>query len=116
MKTQYYTATSLDGFVATEEDSLDWLFPLGDLNDSSYPEFIADVGALAMGSATYEWMMRNADQVAAETGTAWPYSQPAWISSSRELPVIEGAKIRFARGDVRQLRYEVRHGNVNSPG
>ncbi|SPP63477.1 hypothetical protein NITLEN_10563 [Nitrospira lenta] len=37
MKTQYYTATSLDGFIATEDDSLEWLFPLGDLNDSSYP-------------------------------------------------------------------------------
>ena len=35
MKTQYFTATSLDGFNATEDDSLDWLFPLGDLNDSS---------------------------------------------------------------------------------
>jgi len=55
MKTQYYTATSLDGFIATEDDSLDWLFPLGDVNDTSYPDFIAEVGALAMGSATYEW-------------------------------------------------------------
>lgn len=55
MTTQYYTATSLDGFIATEDDSLDWLFPLGDLNDTSYPDFIAEVGALAMGSATYEW-------------------------------------------------------------
>ncbi len=59
MKTQYFTATSLDGFIATEDHSLDWLFPLGDLNNSSYPEFIANVGALAMGSATYEWMVRN---------------------------------------------------------
>jgi hypothetical protein len=48
MKTQYFTATSLDGFIATEDDSLDWLFPLGDLSQSSYPEFIAQVGALAM--------------------------------------------------------------------
>ena len=47
MKTQYYTATSLDGFIATEDDSLEWLFPLGNMNDSSYPEFIAEVGALA---------------------------------------------------------------------
>jgi hypothetical protein len=44
MKTQYYTATSFDGFIATEDDSLEWLLPLGDLNDSSYPAFISEVG------------------------------------------------------------------------
>jgi dihydrofolate reductase len=108
MKTQYYTATSLDGFIATEDDSLEWLFPLGDLNDSSYPSFISGVGALAMGSSTYEWMLRNAEKVAAETGSTWPYSQPAWIFSSRKLPGIEGADIRFVRGDVRPVHAEMR--------
>ena len=108
MKTQYFTATSLDGFIATEDDSLEWLFPLGDLNTSSYPEFISEVGALAMGSATYEWMVRNAEKVAAETGSSWPYTQPAWIFSSRKLPVIEGADIRFVNGNVRQVHAEMR--------
>ncbi len=108
MKTQYFTATSLDGFIATEHDSLDWLFPLGDLNDSGYPAFISEVGALAMGSATYEWMVRNAERVAAETGSVWPYDQPAWIFSSRKLPVIEGANIRFVNGDVRPIHAEMR--------
>ncbi|MCW1883591.1 dihydrofolate reductase family protein [Luteolibacter flavescens] len=107
MKTQYYTATSLDGFIATEDHSLEWLFPLGDLNDSSYPAFIADVGALAMGSGTYEWMLRNAEQVIAEVGSPWPYSQPAWVFSSRDLPVIEGADIRFVRGDVAKVHAEM---------
>lgn len=79
MKTQYFAATSLDGFLATEDDSLDWLFPLGDMQATGYPEFIAGVGALAMGSATYEWMLRHADAVARETGAAWPYTQPAWV-------------------------------------
>jgi dihydrofolate reductase len=108
MKTQYFTATSLDGFIATEDDSLDWLFPLGSLNDSGYPEFIAEVGALAMGSATYAWMMRNADTVAAEAGSPWPYTQPAWIFSSRKLPAIDGADIRFVQGDVRKVHAEMR--------
>jgi dihydrofolate reductase len=108
MKTQYYTATSLDGFIATEDDSLDWLFSLGDLNDSSYPEFIAEVGALAMGSATYAWIGRNADKVAAETGSSWPYTQPVWVFTSRNLPVIEGADIQFVKGDVRHIHNEIR--------
>ncbi|NJM65576.1 MAG: dihydrofolate reductase [Acaryochloris sp. RU_4_1] len=108
MKTQYYTATSLDGFIATEDDSLDWLFPLGDLNDSSYPEFIAEIGALVMGSSTYEWMIRNADKVAAETGSSWPYTQPVWVFTSRRLPLVEGADIRFVKGDVRPVHHEMR--------
>lgn len=107
MKTQYYTASSLDGFLATEDDSLDWLFPLGSLDNSSYPEFIAGVGALAMGSATYEWMLRNADAVAKETGSPWPYTCPAWVFTSRRLPTIEGADLHFASGDVRAVHREM---------
>ena len=107
MKTQFYTATSLDGFIATEDDSLDWLFPLGDVNDTSYPSFIAEVGALAMGSATYAWMLRHADAVAAQTGSAWPYSQPTWIFSSREQPTLQGADLRFVQGDVRPVHAQM---------
>lgn len=108
MKTQYYTATSLDGFIATEDDSLDWLFPLGELSDTGYPAFISGVGALAMGSATYEWILRHADKVAAQTGSSWPYTQPAWIFTSRVLPSIEGANTRFVQGDVGPVHAEMR--------
>ncbi|MCU0623476.1 MAG: dihydrofolate reductase family protein [Gemmatimonadaceae bacterium] len=108
MKTQYFTATSLDGFIATEDDSLDWLFPLGDVTDTSYPQFIAQVGALAMGSATYEWMLRHADAVAASTGSPWPYAQPCWIFTTRQLPAIPGVDLRFVRGDVRPVHAAMR--------
>ena len=37
VKTPRYTAASLDGVLATEDDSLNWLFPLGDINDTSDP-------------------------------------------------------------------------------
>jgi dihydrofolate reductase len=108
MKTQYYTATSLDGFIATEDDSLDWLFPLGDVNETSYPSFIAEVGALAMGSTTYEWMLRHADKVTSSVGSSWPYTQPTWIFSSRSLSLVEGKDIRIVQGDVRPVHAEMR--------
>jgi dihydrofolate reductase len=108
MKTQYYTAASLDGFIATEDDSLDWLFPLGDLNETGYPAFIEAVGALAMGSATYEWMLKHAGTIAAQTGESWPYAQPVWVFSSRTLPQVAGADIRFAHGNVRPVHAAMR--------
>lgn len=108
MKTQYYVASTLDGFIATEDDSLDWLFPLGSVQESSYPEFIAQVGALAMGASTYEWILRNAEAVAAETGSAWPYTQPVWVFTHRSLPAVAGADVRFVSGDVRAVASEMR--------
>lgn len=107
MRTLYFTASSLDGFIATEDDSLDWLFPLGDINETSFPLFIAQVGALAMGSATYEWILRHAHEVADETGSPWPYTLPTWVFSRRKLPTIEGADTRFVKGDVTPVHAEI---------
>ena len=103
MKTQYFTAASVDGFIATQDDSLEWLFPLGDVNDTGYPDFIRDVGALAMGSSTYLWMVCHVIKPESEQPGTWPYSQPTWVFSSRALPEIAGADIRFVKGDVRSV-------------
>ena len=108
MKTQYYTASSLDGFIATEDHSLEWLFPLGDINDTSYPGFIKDVGALAMGSSTYEWMLRHVVKPGTGNGEPWPYAQPTWVFSSRRLEPVPGADIRFVRGDVRPVHDQMK--------
>jgi len=107
MKTQYFTACSLDGFIADPHDSLEWLFPLADINETSYPTFIRDVGALAMGSTTYEWILRHLIGSDADRPQPWPYQQPAWVFTSRALPTVPGADIRFARGDVRPVHEEM---------
>lgn len=101
-KTIYYTAASLDGFIADRNNSLDWLFQFGDAG-SSYQDFIAGVGALAMGSTTYEWLLAHEFGASAERPQKWPYEQPAWVFSSRTLPGVPGADIRFVRGDVRPV-------------
>jgi dihydrofolate reductase len=104
----YYTSSSLDGFLATEDDSLDWLFPLGDIGQTSYPSFIEGVGAIAMGSATYEWIVRNAQAVSEQTGSAWPYAQPTWVFTSRDLPKIPGANVSFVNGDASAVHQQMR--------
>ncbi len=100
MLTQYYTATSLDGYIADADNSLEWLFQLGDeasMKDE-YPRFIAEVGALAMGSTTYEWILNHTGVL--DDPSQWEYEQPAWVFSSRVLPRVPGADIRFVSGDV----------------
>lgn len=106
MKTQYYTASTLNGYIADPEHSLDWLFQFGDV-ETSYPEFFERVGALAMGSHTYEWLLEHEFGTQSSDPQPWPYAQPTWVFSSRSLPTVPGADIRFVRGDVRPVHREM---------
>jgi dihydrofolate reductase len=104
--TIFYTATTLDGYIADERDSLDWLFevPAGDDaegHERRFARFIADVGAIAMGSTTFEWIVGYEHLL--EHPEKWRQSYgdiPTWVFSHRRLPVIEGADLRFVQGDV----------------
>ena len=94
--TQYYTATTLDGFIADPDNSLDWLFTRAREEDGplTYDEFIARVGAIAMGATTYEWILDH------QSGGTWPHDVPSWVFTHRRLPVVPDARIEFASGDV----------------
>ena len=102
-RTVFYTATSLDGFIADPDDSLDWLFTrqqdhAGPLN---YDDFIQDIGALAMGRTTYEWVLNHEGP-----DITWPYTQPSWVFTHHELPTVEG-DIRFTDADVATVHAEM---------
>jgi dihydrofolate reductase len=94
----YFTASSLDGFVVDDADSLDWLLtrdvdphaPFG------YEAFVKSVGALVMGSATYEWLLAN------QPGD-WMYSQPSWVLTSRPGIVAAGHPVRTFDGAATEL-------------
>ena len=64
-KTQYYCASTLDGYIAESDDTIDWLLKYegsfeGDGVEpikGSYDRFYEGVGALVMGSVTYEFVL-----------------------------------------------------------
>lgn len=76
MKTQYYTASSLDGFIADQNNSLDWLFQFGSEPEGESSKFVSKVGAIAMGSTTYEWILNNHIKDDAPRPQKWMFEQP----------------------------------------
>jgi len=111
-KTQYYTATSLDGFIADADNSLDWLFEAdrasGGGSQERFAAFFADVGVMAMGSTTYEWILDHEHLL--ESPDKWPEmygDTPTWVFTHRDLPTIPGAGIHFVAGDVEPVHAEM---------
>ncbi len=106
MATQYYCAATLDGFIAEADDSLNWLTGYEGSYDGEeaqpikggYERFYEGIGALVMGSATYEWVLGEL--------TSWPYAgKPTWVLSSRGLPAPPGedVDVRFVESRARDL-------------
>jgi len=104
-KTQYFTATSIDGFIADEDNSLEWLFEAdrGSGGSDRFGAFFAGIGAMAMGATTYEWVLEHA---AADWGKYYA-DTPAWVFTHHELPRVEGANVRFVQGDVAPVHAEM---------
>ncbi|MFI5426950.1 hypothetical protein ACHMWU_09550 [Aeromicrobium sp. UC242_57] len=86
MATIYNTATTLDGYLATTEHSLDWLFevPTADEAEAAMPEFLAGVGALVMGSSTYQWVVDH-EQLLEHPSTGRPGTPTVRPGSSRTV-------------------------------
>jgi dihydrofolate reductase len=103
-KTQYYTATSIDGYIADPDNSLDWLFQVegdGDGQPDRFGAFFAQVGAMAMGATTYQWVLDHEQLL--DNPDKWQsyYGKVScWVFTHRQLPAIPGARLSFVQGDV----------------
>ena len=117
-KVVYFTACTLDGFIADADNSLQWLFDSAkdDVDDGGWDDFIAEIGPMAMGATTYQWILEHEDLIGSpEKWQQWYADRPAWVFTHRELPPIPGVDLRFASGDVRPVYDEMvaaRDGNV----
>lgn len=100
MKTIYFTAATLDGFIADGNDSLEWLFKNGPTDLSFIDQFIATVGSIAMGASTYQWLWDNLKE-------PWPYKVPCLVFTHRSFKEIDNADVRFVQGDVLEYHKEL---------
>lgn len=67
-KVVLFIATSLDGYIATKEESLEWLFQVEGEGDNGTSEFFDTIDTVLMGKTTYDWIMEH------EGDSSWPYS------------------------------------------
>lgn len=77
MEIVYYVAMSLDGYIATPDGGVEWLAPFEQgSEDYGYEEFYSGIGAVIMGSRTYEQTL---------TFGEWSFgATPCWVFSSRQ--------------------------------
>ncbi|NCD17794.1 MAG: dihydrofolate reductase [Actinobacteria bacterium] len=103
------TATSFNGWIADEDNSLAWLFAV---EGGEHPDdglFPTGVSVMVEGSTTYEWVLAESDILAhPEKWREFHGDRPTFVFTTRELPVPEGADIRFVSGPVADVLAEIR--------
>lgn len=107
----YFTATSLDGYIADTEHSLQWLFDVehgGDETD--WNDLMRRAGALVMGASTYRWIIAHDPDLLAgpEAWQRFYGDRACWVfTHADDLPRIPGATITFVQGAVRPVYDEI---------
>jgi dihydrofolate reductase len=92
-----FVATSLDGFIARPDGSIDWLEQANQLvpagEDCGYGAFMASVDALVMGRVTFDTV---------RSMSPWPYgNKPVYVLSRTlsTLPPDSPPSVRLVRGE-----------------
>lgn len=98
----YYAAASADGFIARRDGSVDWLDRFN-APELGYESFLARVGAVVLGRATYEQALAFGP---------WPYApRPGLVvTSSAVQHLLDGVRAIAAGAlpaEVRDLRRRV---------
>ena len=94
MSNYIFLATSLDGFIAARDGSLDWLteIPNPENSDYGFADFMAGIDAVVMGRKTFETVLGFGE---------WPYAKPTFVLSSSldGVPERLAGKVELASGD-----------------
>ena len=95
------TATSLNGWIADEDNSLAWLFAVDGGSEPDAAMLPANATVLVEGSTTYEWIPAEEDILDhPEKWRGFHGDRPTFVFTTRSLPTPEGADVRFVSGPV----------------
>ncbi|MBA3237146.1 MAG: dihydrofolate reductase [Parachlamydiaceae bacterium] len=93
-KITIYIATSIDGYIARQDGSLDWLDRVGGFDDDyGFQKLLDSIDAVILGRNTYE---------IAATVQDWPYKGKRIIVLSNTLKTVRSEAELF-QGDLTQL-------------
>src|SRR5690349_24637691 len=79
-----FVGTSVDGFIARRNGSLDWL-PPGGGEEHGYTAFIASIDAIVMGRGTFDTVLKF---------DRWPFQKPVIVLTTHENDAIVPAEAR----------------------
>jgi dihydrofolate reductase len=98
-KNSVFIATSLDGYIADKNGSIDWLHSIPNPNndDMGYSEFINGIDALVMGRRTFETVLGF--------DIEWPYDKPVFVLSNKlnEIPESHRGKAFLIKGTLTEI-------------
>ena len=87
-----YIAQSVDGYIATKEDSVDWLFKFEGESDNGYTGFYDTVDTVFLGNRTYDWIMENSED-------GYPYKDKAGYVFTRSCHA-DTEDVKFINEDI----------------
>ncbi len=86
-RTSAFVGTSLDGFLASKDGTLDWLKPFEEL-ERGYTAFFASIDTLLIGRATYDFVLSMV-----RDGLGWPYGgKRCWVLTHRPVDGAHGER------------------------
>jgi len=109
-KVVLYIAASIDGFIARKNGDLDWLdnLPNPDQIDHGYKDFLATVGTIIMGRATYEkllsfgldWMYADKNTYVVTHNKNYVVNTPATFVLAENLPEFIQTTLQTTAKDI----------------
>ncbi|WP_033163950.1 dihydrofolate reductase family protein [Clostridium sp. KNHs205] len=99
-KVVLFIAESLDGYIATKEDDLEWLINTEGEGDNGYSEFYDTIDTIIMGRRTYDWIVSH-------EGDNFPYEgKQCYVLSGSRQGIDEN--VEYVNGDITEFMQKLK--------